>query len=270
MLRNMKHLIFIFIAVLAMGCAKETGDLVVGAPFNPGTETPLPGEYVPPGGSVSEVPGAVWESGATASLDLEGTSLSAKAERLSEYSGSSRNNPTNIVLNVNLVTRGEGYGGRISIGYDDDGVFHEGVFVNGDDYVFWNTSLTEAAKYNIWFEKGGDPYFHGFFQDREGGVIIVIEGFESLGDGAVPTKARGSVWFKNFDLVQSPYQLTPPLPPTHCWLISVGPYDCRSWTPGNGVNSTESIHPTESYKKLGSFSGLDLKAAFNNDELEIF
>ncbi|MCB0415586.1 MAG: hypothetical protein KDD50_14710, partial [Bdellovibrionales bacterium] len=184
---------------------------------------------------------------------------------LSEYATVTRYNPSSIGLNVNLVRRGDGYGGRITIGYYDNGSYHEGVFVNGDEFVFWNTSLSKAAKYNVWFTKSGKTYWHGFFQDRYGAVIIVIEDYESLGDGEPPVNASGSIWFKNFDLVSSPYVLTPPLPPSHCWFISVGPYDCRSWKSGDGVNTTAAIYPTNGYKKLGSFSGLNLSSAFNGD-----
>ena len=264
MLRNMKYILLILAALLMVSCAEENNDEAV----SPADEsTPLPGPYVPPGSSTSDQPGVVWESGGTASVTLEGHSTESKVERLSEYAGESRNNPTDIALNVNLVRRGNGYGGRITLGYYDGSTYHEGVFVNGDEYVFWSTSLESAAKYNVWFEKNGNEYFHGFFQDRVGGFIIVIEGFESLGDGEPPINARGSLWFKNFSLVQSPYVLEPFLPPTHCWLISTGPFDCRTWKSGKGVETTALIHPIDGYKKLGTFSGLNINDAFNGEEI---
>ncbi|MCB0411829.1 MAG: hypothetical protein KDD22_04845, partial [Bdellovibrionales bacterium] len=53
-------------------------------------------------------------------------------------------------------------------------------------------------------------------------------------------------------------------PQTYCWFISLGPYDCRAWTDGNGVDSDKAVLPDNGYKKLGDFEGLNLKKAFND------
>ena len=75
-------------------------------------------------------------------------------------------------------------------------------------------------------------------------------------------KVSGSVWFKNFTLTYAPH------PPTHCWFVSLGPYDCRAWRAEHGVNTTAAVLPDSGYVKLGSFSELSLEEAFNG-ELEL-
>lgn len=256
------------LAVFAIGCAEEKS-----AP--PVVEAEVPGPYVAPGSSTGDYPDSSFEYGATTSFVIEGDSVSEKAIILSRYAGEYRSNPRNAQINVNLVKRGDGFGGRIQVAYYDESYsnsgylqgnkFHKGVFVNGDDAYFYNKSKTTSAKYNRWFNKDGKIVFHGFFQDLNGPIILVIDDVESTGDGQAPSKASGSIWFKNFS--QGPY--TAPHSPTHCWLISLGPYDCRAWKSGEGVDTTRAIYPDQGYEKLGTFSGLDIKKAFNTDLTDI-
>ena len=67
-----------------------------------------------------------------------------------------------------------------------------------------------------------------------------------------------------------------------CWEISAGPFDCRTWRQGNGVNTFRTIEPDGNcYTKLATFTrdvsstarGLNVLEAFNIDrmiDLKIF
>ena len=243
------------ISLVFMGCAekkKKSGGEEVAPPAP---------EYVPPGSSESDSPSAYWGEGATVPLSIEGSTEFARAEKLSKYTGRTMYNPQDIQINVNLVRRENGgYGGRVAIGYYDNGVYHEGVFVNGDEASFPNTSEEKAAQYNRFFYHEGQEVFHGFFQDFQGGLIVVIDSFDSLeiGDGQPADRASGSIWFKNFT-----DDIAAPQSPTHCWFVSIGPYDCRAWKSGNGVDTYRSVYPDNKYIKLGEFSDLELDLAIS-------
>jgi hypothetical protein len=89
-------------------------------------------------------------------------------------------------------------------------------------------------------------------------------------DSCGNSTANGSVWYKNFT---GTGPIDGPIPGTSCWFISAGPYDCRAWIDGSGVNTLGGLFPTVGasstnaspniYQKLGTFSGLDLSNAFN-------
>src|SRR5690606_27474375 len=82
-------------------------------------------------------------------------------------------------------------------------------------------------------ELGGQAGYHGFFQDRYGAIIIVIDSLNDLGDGQGPTSGNGRIYFKNWENGAIPGQWPwGPLSPTSCWFISAGPYDCRTWKNG--------------------------------------
>jgi len=222
------------------------------------------GPYVPPGAITNQTTATtIFNYGASAPIVLDGLTPSLQAQTFNDYVGATRVNYTGLTLNINLVPRGTGFGGQIAIGYfdQDANMQRTGVFKNGDSAIFPNTPLIAAAANNIWFTQGGITYFHGFFQDHNGGVIIVIDNYIGQGDGVAPTQASGSIWYKNF--VFDPFAVKPPHPPSHCWTVSLGPYDCRSWKSGNGVNTLLSPNPTDGYVKLGSFTGLDLSVGFN-------
>jgi hypothetical protein len=239
---------------MAIGCAKDKKSAGSAAPVPP----PAAGPIVPPpfqqdGGQ----PGQHWQWGASAAFEFVDPYTAL------EYSGRAMNNPKEVKINVRLEKRGNGFGGYLAVSYKDDGnVYREGVFVNGSSY-FPNTSLVDAARYNVWATFPEGSGFHGFFQDTIGAVVLVVDQFFSEGDGQPPTTGGGKLYFKNF--TAPPYYGSPyPYSPTHCWFISLGPNDCRAWKSGNGVNTLQSRYPDQGYKLLGSFQGLDLKKAFGS------
>jgi hypothetical protein len=171
------------------------------------------------------------------------------------------NNPTNITLQVNLSNVGNNrYGGTINISYVDNGIQYNGSFKScftsnciNPNYSSYGTARdvgVSEANYNYWFSMGGKTVFSGFFQDSYGAIILVIDNISTTnqgdGQGGVST-ASGQIWYRNF--AQSfAYQSTL----RTCWFIYAGPYDCRS---GVAMNKS-ALYPTDSYRKLGSFSGL--------------
>jgi hypothetical protein len=248
------------VSVLLMGCAEkksssggttntQDSDLTV---IDPNEEP-----FIPTGSGPGQGPGSDWEYGATASFKL------VSVDRLMEYTMQARNNPKNVRINMNLTNKGgNSYGGTVSISYDDGGEYYEGFFTSGES--------AGDNKYNIWFEKDGKDVYHGFFEDYYGAIVVVVDDLVSAGDGQAPDQASGRVYFKNFDLAYAPNPLTGYLPGfgnprTYCWFISIGPYDCRSWKKGNGVDTTKAVNPDNGYKLLGSFSGLDIEDAFNEE-----
>lgn len=250
----MKRSLFILltaIALLGSGCAKEKMKAASsdgGDDTPPVVEVPQDGTpYTPPGSGPGQGPGQNWEYGATAALNIRSLSV------MSDYTGRPMNNPQDIKLNVNLVKYGSNsYGGHVTITYTENGEEYEGYFTSGGS--------PKENKYNIWFTKDGKTAYHGFFEDFLGGLVLVIDDFTDLGDGGGPqSKAGGRVYFKNFDLTYAPH------PPTRCWFVRRGPYDCRAWKDGKGVDSTRAINPDNGYVLLGSFEDLDLETAFNGE-----
>lgn len=241
---KLRSILLLIIASLSIGCAKQKdGDPDV----VPHVKVP-DGPFLPSGSGPGSGPGDSWEFGGTAELDIH------SVNRFSEYTQRPMYNPKDVQINVNLLKYGKGYGGTISIAYTDDGVPYSGHFTSG--------TSKDSNKYNIWFRKNGKDVWHGFFTDFMGGLIVVIDEVVDLGDGAGPEETvGGSVWFKNFGLTYAPH------PPTYCWFVSLGPYDCRAWKSGDGVKTTKAVEPDSGYKLLGRFTDLNIKEAFN-DELE--
>lgn len=197
--------------------------------------------YQPPGTGPGYDPG--YQYGANAPLNITSMNL------MGEYTGRPMYNPQQIEINLNLKKYGNSYGGTVRISYSDYGQRYQGFFTSGHS--------AEETKYNIWFTKNGKQVWHGFFEDYLGSIIVVIDKKTDLGDGGSESKVSGSVWFKNFGYTYAPR------PPAWCWFVSLGPYDCRAWKSGEGVNTTASIYPDNGYKKLGSFEDMDLQDAFN-------
>jgi len=230
-----KHILVVLISLTVLaGCASKKG----------GSSS---GPYVPPGVGPGLGPGSNWQWGATTSLKIESLS------RMSEYAQRPMNNPTNVRINVNLKGYGQGYGGHITIRYKENGKQITTYFTSG--------SSAEEVKYNIW--KNGWPNgkegFHGFFEDTYGGFILVIDSTDDMGDGGGFASGNGSIWFKNFGYSTFIH------PPVRCWFVSLGPFDCRAWPTDRDVDTNRALYPDNGYKKLGTFVGLNLKDAFNDE-----
>lgn len=250
-LKNNKWILSLVGLALVASCAKEKKKASDPAPEVPVVEVPQ-GPYVPPGNGPGEGPGSNWEWGGSADLKI------ASLTRMSQYTGRTMHNPQNIRINVNLVKTGSAYGGVITVSYKDNGYLEEGYFTSG--------SSEKEVQYNIWQHKDGKFAYHGFFEDFLGGVILVIDEWIDLGDGKnADNQIGGRLYFKNFNITS----YTAPHPPTRCWFVSLGPYDCRAWKTNRGVDTTRAINPDSDYLELGSFTGMNLGEAFNNDVEDI-
>lgn len=216
---------------------------------------PDSGPFIPDGSGPGMSPGVDWDFGATADL-------TASNSALSNYAGWDVNNPQNLRINLNLRKYNQGFGGVVSIGFEDHGMKFEDTFsslVNPHGTVKTNE---ENNKYNIWFNHNGQTVWHGFFQDHFGAIIVVIDEVIDLNDGHGPEDlVGGEVWFKNHPLAFAP------LSPTSCWFVSLGPYDCRTWKDGKKVDTTRALYPSpgDGYQRLGRFNNLSLIDGFNKE-----
>jgi hypothetical protein len=169
------------------------------------------------------------------------------------------NNPTNVKISVELQHVGDlRYGGRVALSYNDSNQYFQGWLESGlgRNESFNINSRDDGAyeaQYNYWFNYQGQTVFNGFFQDTIGAVVLVIDGSQNQGDGQGGGLVSGSLWYKNFAQV-----LASQGPMRKCWFITLGPYDCRSGT----VLIKSNPYPSDGYKLLGTFSGLDMKKAF--------
>lgn len=242
-LMNALKTLLVAMAIFTVSCAKKMESANQASGY-----TPIPTDgssvYVPPVTAPGYDPGTQY--GATALMNIPNLNV------MRDYTGRPMNNPQNIKMNLNLKKYGSSYGGTVLISYTDNGFEHKGFFTSGH--------TANETKYNVWFTKSGKKVWHGFFEDFMGAVVVVIDGVEDLGDGVGPeSKATGSVWFKNFGYTYAPR------PPAFCWFVSLGPYDCRAWKQDRVVETTRAVEPDNGYTKLGTFSDLDLKSAFNGE-----
>lgn len=210
-----------------------------------------PGQvYIPPTTGPGYNPGANLIYGGTAPLTVPSLSV------MGQYTGRPMNQVLNPRINLNMVkTSGGTFGGTATVTYTENGYQYQGYFTAGDSDT--------ATQYNRMFTYGGSTVWHGIFEDYMGGLVVVIDGIVDLGDGQGPQDTvNGSVWFKNFRNTYAPH------PPTYCWFVlDPWPYDCRPWPNNDGVNTFADKNPQNGYVKLGTFTGLSIKAAFNNDTL---
>ena len=258
----MKSRVLILIAISStlMNCAKQGTTSAAPSTGNPGVTPGAPsidppeGAYTPDFTGKGGNPGPSFTYGGT--TDFVFDSVSVYREYTERYI-SNLNQLSNIKLNLNLDRYGNSFGGTLTIRYNFQGLTYEGFFYGGHDQA--------STKYNVWFKSAGKNVWHAFFEDFMGGIIVVIDGTDSLADGYQPgDKVNGTIYFKNFHTAA-------PHPPTYCWFVSLGAFDCRAWKDGYGVNTKKAVHPSSSdgYTKLGTFQNLDVEDAFNGDMVSL-
>jgi hypothetical protein len=270
-------------SVFAVGCGSNSSG---GGSTLAGYGVPTP---VPTTTPTSNAGSSISATGASATLNI--TSEAA----FDDYLGKVVNTPTNIKITINMnkvatyssSTGGTdtSFGGRVTISFSDaSGTNYADSFSSmlqsGPNTV---SSQAQNNQYNLlttgYPEMNGLPGYHGFFQGTTycggyplspgtvcggqlfgGAVILVIDSLGFNADGSGPSTGSGSIWYKN---IVGSFPMGP-MPGTNCWFVSAGPYQCREWTSGSGVATKRSIYPDGSggYQKLGTFNGLNLKAAF--------
>jgi len=241
-------------SLFGVGCAKKSSTIqpdpaaVISGTPTPGTDSRAPD------------PGLKYTSGSTATFVPDSIGV------LTQYAATHPlNAPTKFQVNVNLSDIGSGrYGGVVQISYYDNGNYYNGYFDAGSGTVqasYHNIDTGKVtAEFNQWFASGGKQVFHGFFQDQYGAIVLVVDDSLASGDGGLPTEVNGSIWFKNFAATYASQSSE------KCWFIQIGPYDCRTFIGSNGgVNTTSALNPStaDGYVRLGKFTGLNVKSAFN-------
>ena len=185
-----------------------------------------------------------------------------------------------VYVKLGKVSRQKYYAGRVTIAYEDYG--REKPFRS----ISFHSGNGANAQYNVWLKK---TKFHGFFQENNGALILVINRITSVrpNPDAPPVMSYGgSIWTMQFRTTFGgrnscnnhdqkyvfQYNQNPPggeLIPTlsernkKCWFLTIGPFDCRTWRKGKGVNTFKAVEPDDRcYSKLGTFEGLDIPKAF--------
>ncbi len=243
--------LLIVVAFSVMGCGKKDE-----VNLNP-----------PPPGAVPVTPG-VTPSTSPNEVDL----AFVDSYTLSDFAKWPLNNPQNAKVKINLNNYGQPssgganrYGGSLTISFQDSGYYMSSPFTTGGS--------VDDAIFNYWMTMSGKSVFRAFFEDQgrpmkrvSGGVVLVIDNSTDLGDGATDPLASGSIWFLNFESSSAPQT------DKRCWFVSLGPYDCRAFLQGDSINPASRLFPElrtlstgyqAGYKKLGTFTNLNLYKAFN-------
>lgn len=301
---NSKHLKVLLLSslVLIAGCAKESGG--GGSTANPPVDGTIP-PVVP--GSIDSHPLANLTTGATIDFQFDSVATLNNYVQMRPL-----NDPQNMKMNVELRKRQfksgsttiDSFEGRIYLGYFDTGnyyiaTFESGYGVNGvQNPDSPSTYQKPESQFNRWFNgtvNGNNVVvFHGFFQDRYGAIMLVIDGGVDSGDGSGYTQVNGSVYYLNFPVGYASQS------PEKCWFISIGPFDCRTFVTSKQVQTTSAVYPfgvsprtpvtqerhsmggfwswlyggyynsysggynSPGYQRLGTFQGLDKIKAFGN------
>jgi hypothetical protein len=186
----------------------------------------------------------------------------ASVYALSQYAGMQISNPTNVQVNINLTPVGTSpqvFLGQMVIQYNDgNGGVHVGTFVNGTSTAGWrgypnNVSLLVGSTYRI------------FFEDSVGALVLTITNPAGADTALTST---GQIWFYNFNS-NAPNPLFTGAtdsggtyyPPGYvfCWMIDLGPYDCRNMTvPPVNQDTTNGV---VAFSLLGSIPTINLDAA---------
>lgn len=215
--------------------------------------------------------------------------------------GKSSNSIDDLKVHVDLKkTKKHNYwAGSVTITFSDHGDNNTNRSV-----TTFKSGKKDDAKYNIWSKDfadcelnlrtkknktGNEQCFHGFFQHKTSGSLILVIDDNSLGSDGAESSSKslvsGSVWVMQFratfkkghnscntdekfitDHNNSPGNIdTLSLNgDKKCWFIPRGTFDCRTWRKGKGVNTLLALEPNGScYKKLGEFNGLNVLKAFN-------
>lgn len=244
--------ILVLMSIGSIGCSKKAG--------------------LPSAANVNTVPPSTPGTGVITNANTVAFTPTSVSQ-LSDFAKWPLNNPTNIQIGIDLHDYGNGrYGGIMKISYNENG--------QNTDIRLTTGGSSEEVIHNRWFIWNGKRAFHAFFEDDKpiwadvaGGVILVIDESNDLGDGSIEPLVSGSVYYANFQPAAA-YGYPPPQADKRCWFVTLGPYDCRAFLVNDTIVTTSRLYPevrTKSasgsdvspYKKLGTFSNLNMNAAFN-------
>jgi hypothetical protein len=254
---NAKFVLFAMAAltVLVSGCGKYRKSTEAPATTEP--TTPSDGTQT---GTVPSTPGHTDPLDATAGVWGSGGSAvftPVSNDMFNKWVGGNWVSPKNVLINVDLkrATNKSTYYGTVKIRYEQNGVAYEATLKSGSSTY----DGKDFYMYNYWFNWNGKKVFSGFFDDKIGSIVLVVDQFLDLGDGGGVSEVSGEVWFKNYQISLAAYDeggaWSVVMP---CWFRSIGPYDCRS----SSVIDKSGLYPTGNYEKLGEFSSMNKLKAF--------
>lgn len=253
------------IGLMSVGCSKSNSQSKATVPAG---SSPVAGAPVDPNpGGSSSSNSISFSTGAT--VDFVPDSF----EAFEEFNPQTvLNNPTQIKLNINLAQSAAArYGGSVTIAFFNNGrpeqiISKAGMGTNTTLSGLYDNGVLEA-NYNYWFKLEKQLIFTGFFEGNYGAITLSLlpenPNVTATGDAEplTNTKYKGAIYFKKFKDKNSDATFGQHSEYRSCWFTYVGPYDCRS----NVIQTKCGIYPgaEAGYKLIGTFSGLDAKAAFN-------
>lgn len=138
----------------------------------------------------------------------------------------------------------------------------------------------QDVKENYWsYNSNNKLVWRGVFEGPTGVLVVVVDGVYSSGDGSDPYDyMSGSIWYMPWQVVADTginsnkcYVKNgrldcknPAAPPTRCWDVSLGPYDCRFTVSANSQNvtATGNQYMTQDYTKVATFINLSKESTF--------
>jgi hypothetical protein len=258
--QNSKAILLFFlslmsVSVLFQNCSNHSfvpiDGLFAKVTVSPDIQTGMPGAA---GTANNDYNGVSYESGATVPFKIVSSAV------FNKWVATHPVDPTDVYLNVNVqeVSNHNGaHVGEVKIHYRHNST---------TEYEATLTSHTETYNdadyfmYNKFATIDGKSVFTGFFDDKIGGIVLVIDKSNDQGDGGGASEVGGSIWFKNFQKSFASYDegasWSIVLP---CWFRTLGPYDCHSDTIINKSSTT----PSNGYELLGTFNNMNRLKAFN-------
>ncbi len=233
----------------------------------------------------SEVLDKEEEWGISAPLDISSRAAFEEYRFGNPYNSRDDIEEFRVYVQLEQVRDQKYYSGEVTVSYIDWGGANP-----VRKYTRYSSGSGDNARYNVWIkDSDGKMYFHGFFQNQEsnneGALILVIDRVtKDLKDSDNPDRQEfygGSVWIMNFRLTRNgknscnnhdePYIFDATVKPPslsarnkQCWEITTGPYDCRTWRNGRGVDPFRQVSPDDNcYEELADFEGLDIPEAFD-------
>ena len=198
-------------------------------------------------------------------------------------------------LDREVTSQPNTYGGYLQILFEDSD--NRDVRSLNRNSLRHSSSENEDVKFNTWFNnfRGNRNRlgYHGFFQDRKfGSMILSIDRVCKWGGESGEFAGDGSIWYMRFKSLVGKNDRNcyrggsylgngggPSYPNSKqsCWFIGIGPWSCQAWTIGRQEPvvhpnpGDRSVEPTGScYQKLGTFRHLNIGEAFNLSGDELF
>lgn len=208
-------------------------------------------------------------SGGTSSISKNAASFSQTLElvstqELQNWLGISFKAASNTRLHLNLQDSGnispEGnatYKGSFSISYTEE--FHSGR-VESNEQILTTGDNPEDTQYNyVYLDTEGNFTWKAFFQDEFGSILVILTQGQrpdecSENDGCNNqvffSMANGAIYYRNW-----PDRGQGSLPDKKCWLVTAGPYDCRTWKSRTGIDIDRQVRPDGSAATLSGNAG---------------